>query len=363
MVCHIRRRALSGRRTAPDPRPAPIRRGSPHPGDVTFPARPSGPAMMNADGVEQSAGAEAPWVLREMSYRVGTVPCVAWADTKNPNVVYPKIVHTWQDAEKVSAAWIRRLGYPDAEVSPPGSDNGVDVRSVGAVAQVKCWARRRVGIREVQRIAGSAEPGQACAVFSTSGYTRKAYEWACVSDREVALFRLRRDGTIRADNRWADLMLCRAPIRLPVGSLPPVNSPGEVAGVLAAAAFVLFGVLAAAGQLVSRGPEGLPSAGLLLVVSGVWLLNLHFQFRGLRRALSAIWRAAQRRSLIPLAEGLGARRVYRDAGTPPDLFVGIRRSGVMRTFDALEGTGRPLRQIGRRWRTRRIRGRRARIRA
>ena len=54
---------------------------------------------------------------------------------------YSLIIDSPRKAEEIAAAWLRRLGYPDALVTPVGADDGVDVSAFGAVAQVK-WTGR-----------------------------------------------------------------------------------------------------------------------------------------------------------------------------------------------------------------------------
>lgn len=44
---------------------------------------------------------------------------------------------TWQEAESTACQWMRKNGYPDARLTQPGADGGIDVASSKAVAQVK----------------------------------------------------------------------------------------------------------------------------------------------------------------------------------------------------------------------------------
>lgn len=81
--------------------------------------------------------------------------------TASGGKTYPTTVFDYRDAEKIAAGWLRRFGYSDAEATPDGRDNGIDVYANGAIAQVKNWATKRVGIAEVQRLCGAAQSGQA----------------------------------------------------------------------------------------------------------------------------------------------------------------------------------------------------------
>jgi Restriction endonuclease len=123
------------------------------------------------------------------------------------------IVSDWYVGEQVAAAWVRRFGWEDAEVTPDGRDNGIDVWARGAVAQVKIWKHKRAGIAEVQRLAGSAKPGQSCLFFSADGYTRAALAWSYHLDHRVALFELLPDGRLVACNWHAWRISQEAPFR------------------------------------------------------------------------------------------------------------------------------------------------------
>ena len=104
---------------------------------------------------------------------------------------------TPDQAERCAAAWMRRLGFTDAQTTSPGPDGGVDVVSSLAIAQVKATAKA-VGRPVVQQTFGVANAeGRQALVFSMSGYTYEAVRW---SDRNgVALFDF--DGQCRATPR------------------------------------------------------------------------------------------------------------------------------------------------------------------
>lgn len=116
---------------------------------------------------------------------------------------YPRVISTFEDAEKVAASWLRRFGHKDAKATRKGKDNGIDVVAMRAVAQVKWWKTKNVGIVDVQRLVGAANPGQACYFFASRGYTREARTWARGSDHQVALFLLDDSGNVTAANYHA----------------------------------------------------------------------------------------------------------------------------------------------------------------
>jgi hypothetical protein len=87
-------------------------------------------------------------------------------------------VRSWQEAEAVSAVWVRWLGHPDAARTPPGADGGVDVVSSTALAQVK-WKSKAVDRPTVQQLLGAdAGSGRTLLFFSRSGYTQQAVTYA-----------------------------------------------------------------------------------------------------------------------------------------------------------------------------------------
>jgi hypothetical protein len=133
---------------------------------------------------------------------------------------YAPVIDSPRKAEENAAAWLRRLGYPDALVTPVGPDDGMDVSSFGAVAQVK-WKTRRVSAPDVRDLAGAGKPGQARFFFSRSGYTKPALRWAADPERNVQLFIMGDDGNILACNYRAKRSLWNAPRHTPVASRRP----------------------------------------------------------------------------------------------------------------------------------------------
>jgi hypothetical protein len=128
---------------------------------------------------------------------------------------YKRLIDSYRDAEEIAASWLRRFGYSDAHVTVDRQDDGIDVEATGAVAQVKYWKKKRVGIAEVQRLAGSARRGQACYFFAAAGYTRAATRWAESPDNRMRLFVMRSDGNIVAWNSRAHRALLATPPHIP----------------------------------------------------------------------------------------------------------------------------------------------------
>lgn len=93
---------------------------------------------------------------------------------------------SWQGAELLARDWMRKHGYRDAELTPPGADGGIDIVARKAIAQVKHHARP-VGLADIQRTWGIATSEHKKALFfSLTGYTPKAADWARRHD--VALY-------------------------------------------------------------------------------------------------------------------------------------------------------------------------------
>ncbi|MBQ1009580.1 restriction endonuclease [Micromonospora sp. M51] len=246
----------------------------------------------------------------------------------------------YRDAEKMAAAWLRRFGYPDAEVTPVGPDNGIDVAARGAVAQVKLWHTKRVGISEVQRLAGLTKPGQQAFFFARSGYTKKAEEWASDPSHRVALFELDGDGNLRAANFTALRALYKAPFRMPRSNRDPLSVKFKAA----LGSIFIFGMVTipimAAFILTSPGVKLAPS---LLLLAAMWLLyflgftvTLRRDFRRLTCAMAARWRGEAWPGwgeilTEPVAAG-------RDDDLPPGLFAGyLEKGGLGALISIVEG--------------------------
>lgn len=100
------------------------------------------------------------------------------------------------------------FGCGNVKLTVVGPDEGVDVVSDRAVAQVKS-GRHPTGRPVVQQIYGVAvEEGKDAYLFTRSGVTPAALEWA--ETAPVALFRLSDDGIASADNEFAERVIGEA---------------------------------------------------------------------------------------------------------------------------------------------------------
>ena len=124
----------------------------------------------------------------------------------------PALIRTPHDAEECAAEWMRVLGYADATATPVGADQGIDVMSSTAIAQVKTETVP-VGRPALQNLAGvAAAEGKGALFFSLSGFRATALEWA---DRvSMALFEFDYQGTPRPCNEHAHRMFARQGIDL-----------------------------------------------------------------------------------------------------------------------------------------------------
>lgn len=91
-------------------------------------------------------------------------------------------------AEIAAARWMRQHGFPDANVTAIGPDDGVDVVSRDGFAQVKDTGQA-IGIEIVQRHwAVATSKDRLPLVFSRSGFTAQAQRWA--TEHGMALLRI-----------------------------------------------------------------------------------------------------------------------------------------------------------------------------
>jgi hypothetical protein len=90
---------------------------------------------------------------------------------------------------------MRSNGFRGAVVTQGGSDGGVDVKTPGAIAQVKRESRP-VGRPALQRLVGARGRAQTVQMlfFSSSGYSPAAIEYA--GQMDLALFTYAPDGVV-----------------------------------------------------------------------------------------------------------------------------------------------------------------------
>ncbi|MER5946918.1 restriction endonuclease [Streptomyces sp. NPDC001904] len=114
----------------------------------------------------------------------------------------PTQLSSWQQAELNAARWMRYWGYGDATAGPGGPDGGIDVRSAGALGQVKYQAAQ-VGRPELQRFVGARPYGSTAQLifFTGSDYASTAVAYA--KEWNIALFTYRLDGTMTPVNEPA----------------------------------------------------------------------------------------------------------------------------------------------------------------
>lgn len=88
-------------------------------------------------------------------------------------------ITTPHQAELNAAEVMRGWGYLDAIATIGGADGGIDVRSKGALAQVK-WKGAVAGRPDLQRLwgAGATETDKTLFFFAASGYSKGAMEYA-----------------------------------------------------------------------------------------------------------------------------------------------------------------------------------------
>ncbi|MEV5571101.1 restriction endonuclease [Spirillospora sp. NPDC052269] len=190
-------------------------------------------------------------------------------------VHYPQEIFNYEDAERTGAAWLRRFGYRDAQVTKKGKDDGIDVIAVRAIAQVKWWRTKNVGISDVQRLPGAAKVGQLCFFFAAKGYTREALKWASDPDRKIALFVLHVDGNVTAVNYGAKKALWGAPRHIPKRNRKPLEAKTKVKMlVFPVFVFLLLGISFMLGLVTTPAMRNWKSVGLIAVILSLYLLMI-----------------------------------------------------------------------------------------
>lgn len=106
----------------------------------------------------------------------------------------PRLIKTPRDAEVYAAEVMQACGFTDAIVTNLGSDGGIDVESVEAIAQVKLEGRPS-SREQLQRLYGIAAHRDVLALFfSLGGYSAQAIQWA--EETGMLLYEFEFDGTI-----------------------------------------------------------------------------------------------------------------------------------------------------------------------
>jgi hypothetical protein len=111
------------------------------------------------------------------------------------------LIRSPRDAELIAVEWMRYWGFTDAIATPVGADEGIDVTSERAIAQVKAHMVP-IGRPEIQNLAGVASVERKLAMFfALNGYTAQAVQWA--DKAKVALFTFDLQGRPEAVNETA----------------------------------------------------------------------------------------------------------------------------------------------------------------
>ena len=120
----------------------------------------------------------------------------------------PKMsIENWKDAEEFAEKYMRWLGFSDAKVTSEGSDEGKDVDSRQAVAQVKDMGTG-VSRPMVQQLNGVAAAERKIPVFFARSFAATAKEWG--EKHEMALFQFNLKGEVKAvSSRAKDLIAKR----------------------------------------------------------------------------------------------------------------------------------------------------------
>jgi hypothetical protein len=273
------------------------------------------------------------------------------------------VIVDYKQAEQVAAAWLVRFGYRDATVtskSASGHDEGIDVYSTRAVAQVKYWLKDRVRLKDVQRLVGSSEPGQRKYFFAASGYTEPAVKWAARSSHRVGLFLLQEDGNLKALNFEAKKAIWLTPFRIPPGVLE--SRPWRAwptAAILVACLACCFYFLLSGAYLLAASSAGNGNAGnaALMGAFSVFFLLIAFlscgdALRRLARSCSAYMQKREWPGWRSIFAGPPRKRHYHiDPGIPPYQFVGYELGflRVMITAFGLHAKMRLARQLMAAW--------------
>lgn len=127
-----------------------------------------------------------------------------YSRSMEPDLATPDRIATWREAEFLAANHMRSMGFTDAEVTPLGSDGGVDVTSAAAIAQVKHFTGSAVGAPVVQQLIGAANGREHAIFYALNGYTSSAISLA--EDTKTALFTYSLDGVAAAVSTAAETL-------------------------------------------------------------------------------------------------------------------------------------------------------------
>lgn len=137
----------------------------------------------------------------------------------------PTQIHDWAAAECNARDWMRYMGFVDAELTPGGSDAGIDVQGRDVLAQVK-YKAHAIGRSSLQQLVGARlrSHDKLLLFFTGSTYSAQAVEYA--SQMDIALFRYSVFGQVEALNATAERLLAQASKRGAETSLRETARPG-----------------------------------------------------------------------------------------------------------------------------------------
>lgn len=269
----------------------------------------------------------------------------------------PAQIDSWATAEHNAAAWMRHWGYADAHCTPPGRDGGIDIRAIGALAQVKFEAAQ-VGAPAVQRLVGARgrEYETELLFFSGAGFAGPAVAYADTMD--VALFRYDLLGRMAAQNQSARDLLARsatsAPhLVTPTGKATPIPAVRrEGRGWLRRNWTLLLGLFFAAQALVNGAGviAGTAESGIdwydpaISLLVGAILLTVWRQSSEKRRR----WKAERERSILTTRQTSTTPRPIARATLSPydvphviELVAAGRKIHAIKVYRAATGLGLP----------------------
>jgi hypothetical protein len=117
----------------------------------------------------------------------------------------PKMdIENWEDAENFAVKYMRWLGFADARKTRAGSDEGKDVESSKAVAQVKDMGTG-VSRPMLQQLFGVAAAEKKIPIFFARSYAKTAKEWG--QKHGMALFQFSIRGDVKAVSTKAEQIL------------------------------------------------------------------------------------------------------------------------------------------------------------
>ncbi len=119
-------------------------------------------------------------------------------------------VENWDDAEKLAVEYMKWLGFGDAKKTGSGADEGKDVQSLRAVAQVKDMG---TGVTRpmVQQLYGVASAEKKIPIFFARSYAKTAREWA--EKNRIALFTFTLRGDVKAVSPRARVLVADIAIK------------------------------------------------------------------------------------------------------------------------------------------------------